>query len=205
MARASLLPTVFVMVKAPVAGAVKTRLAKRIGASEALRFYRSATAALLRRLSGDPRWRTVLAVTPDIQAQGSFWPARIDRRPQGRGDLGERMHRLLCAGRGAPVIVIGSDIPDIRSVDIADAIGVARRAGLVFGPAEDGGFWLVGCRRRPGPARLFRAVRWSSEHALGDCLTNAKGDVGFVRILSDVDTEADWLRWRRCYGSGRIG
>ena len=67
----SRLPTLFVMVKAPVAGGAKTRLASAIGTGEALRFYRSVTASLLRRVGSDPRWRTVLAVSrTDIYRRG---------------------------------------------------------------------------------------------------------------------------------------
>jgi rSAM/selenodomain-associated transferase 1 len=187
-------PTLFVMVKAPVAGAAKTRLAAVIGAAEALRFYRSSTAALLRRVGSDPRWRTVLAVSPDRYAGSRFWPAVLPRIAQGPGDLGDKMQRLLDQPRG-PGILIGSDIPGIRSGHIAEAFAVLSRSGFVFGPSEDGGFWLAGARR-PAP-RLFRHVRWSTPHALADTLANLPGPAGLAATLVDVDTEADWRRWRR--------
>ena len=184
----------FVMVKAPLAGAAKTRLAAVIGAAEALRFYRSSTTTLLRRIGSDPRWRTVLAVSPDRYVGSRFWPANLPRIAQGQGDLGERMQRLLEQPRG-PVMLIGSDIPGIRAGHIAEAFGVLSRSGFVFGPSEDGGFWLAGARR-PRP-RLFRQVRWSTPHALADTLANLRRPAGFAATLADVDTEADWRRWRR--------
>ena len=188
------LPTLFVMVKAPLAGAAKTRLAAVIGAAEALRFYRSSTTTLLRRIGSDPRWRTVLAVSPDRYVGSRFWPANLPRIAQGQGDLGERMQRLLEQPRG-PVMLIGSDIPGIRAGHIAEAFGVLSRSGFVFGPSEDGGFWLAGARR-PRP-RLFRHVRWSTPHALADTLANLRRPAGLAATLADVDTEADWRRWRR--------
>ena len=200
MARNRELPTLFVMVKAPVAGAAKTRLAAVIGAAEALRFYRSSTAALLRRVGSDPRWRTVLAVSPDRHAGSSFWPANLPRVAQGPGDLGDRMQRLLAQPRG-PGILIGSDIPGIQAGHIAEAFGILSRAGVVFGPSEDGGFWLAGARR-PTP-RLFRNVRWSTPHALADTLANLPGPAGLAATLADVDTESDWRRWRRGEFDGR--
>src|SRR4249920_3926098 len=76
-----------VMAKAPVAGAVKTRLAREIGVATATRFARQATAALLQRLARDPRWQTTLAVSPDAAVASRCWPPGIARIAQGRGDL----------------------------------------------------------------------------------------------------------------------
>jgi glycosyltransferase A (GT-A) superfamily protein (DUF2064 family) len=62
----------------------------------------------------------------------------------------------------------------------------------VFGPAEDGGYWLVGLGPRR-PARPFAAVRWSTAHALADTRRNFHGRrIALLRSLSDVDTAADW-------------
>jgi uncharacterized protein len=196
MGRNRELPTLFVMVKAPVAGAAKTRLAGTIGSVEALRFYRSITASLLRRVGSDPRWRTVLAVSPDRHLHSRFWPMSLPRVAQGRGDLGERMQRLLDSSPG-PNLLVGSDVPGIRASHIAAALQALSRRGIVFGPSEDGGFWLVGARNYPTVPRPFRNVRWSTEHALADTLSNIPGPAGFAATLADVDTETDWRRWRR--------
>ena len=192
-----MLPTLVIMLKAPMSGAAKTRLARCIGAGEALRFYRAATAALLRRVARDPRWRTVLAISPDHLAMAPFWPRSLARLPQGRGGLGMRMQRLLDLPVPGPLAIIGSDIPDVRASHVAEAFRLAARYGLVFGPAADGGFWLVGARRRPKTPRPFANVRWSSPHALADTRANIRTAVGYCAVLSDVDTAADWRRWRR--------
>lgn len=184
------------MVRAPVAGAVKTRLAREIGTMEALRFYRSATTSLLRRLGRDPRWRTVLAVTPDRARDAGFWPARLPRMAQGRGDLGARMSRCLAQAGPGPTLLVGSDIPGIMPGHVAGALRLLRSRGLVFGPAEDGGFWLVGCSRLLRLPNLFTGARWSGPHALADCVLNAPVAPGFAERLQDVDTREDWLRWR---------
>ena len=189
-------PTLFVMVKAPVAGLVKTRLASTIGTGEALRFYRSVTTSLLRHVGSDPRWRTVLAVSPDRYLRSRFWPMSLLRVAQGGGDIGERMQRLLDSSPG-PNVLVGSDIPVIRASHIAAALRALSLRGIVFGPSEDGGFWLVGARRCPTVPRRFHDVRWSTEHALADTLSNLPGPAGFVTTLTDVDTETEWRRWRR--------
>ena len=102
------------------------------------------------------------------------------------------MQRILDRAPPGPVVIIGTDIPGIRRAHIAEAFRVLGRRAHVFGPATDGGYWLVGSRRRPHtPQGLFTRVRWSSEHALADTLANLDGrSVGFVATLSDVDDAA---------------
>ncbi len=188
-----------VFAKAPRLGRVKTRLGRDIGGIEATRFYRLQLASLLRSLGGDPRWRTWLFVSPDgAAASERMWPAGIPVRPQGGGDLGTRMMRALSSLPPGPAVLIGADIPGIRPVHIRDALARLGEADAVFGPAEDGGYWLVGLKgRRPMPG-LFKNVRWSSPAALADTLANLPKDrpAAFVETLSDVDDGEDYRRWR---------
>lgn len=188
--------TVIVFARAPRLGAVKRRLARGIGAMGALRFYRAQLAAVTRALADDPRWRLLLAATPDRAARpGRCWP-RSRRCPavvrQGGGDLGARLDRAT-RGRRHRVVVVGSDIPGIARTDIAAAFRALGRADAVFGPAEDGGYWLVGLgppQRRP--SRPFAGVRWSTEHALADTIANFAGRrIALLRRLRDVDTAED--------------
>lgn len=177
-----------VMAKAPVAGAVKTRLAREIGVATATRFARQATAALLQRLARDPRWQTTLAVSPDAAVASRCWPPGIARIAQGRGDLGRRLQRLMRCMPPGPVAIVGTDVPRITPTLIAQAFRQLGRHDAVLGPAADGGYWLIGLRRRPRLLRPFANVRWSSEHALADTLGNLSGrDVAFVATLEDVD------------------
>ncbi len=184
--------TVVVFARAPRLGAVKRRLARDIGDRAALRFHRATLFRLLRQLAADRRFRTVLALTPD-QARFPL-PVRVLAVPQGRGDIGQRMHRAVRRFPGGRVVVIGSDIPDARAADVAAAFRALGRADAVFGPAADGGYWLVGLGPRR-PARPFAGARWSSQHALADTLANFAGRrVARLRMLHDVDTATDWRR-----------
>ncbi|MCH8183034.1 MAG: TIGR04282 family arsenosugar biosynthesis glycosyltransferase [Proteobacteria bacterium] len=197
-----------IFVRAPRIGAVKRRLAKDIGAYAAWRFYRFATAALLRR-AGDPRWRCWLAVTPDGFASGPrfwgtrFWGGRYSGFGQGQGDLGRRMAAPVRDLPPGPVVIIGSDIPDLRREHIADAFAALSAADFVFGPAADGGYWLIGCKRRSMHEdlrrTLFRGVRWSTRHALEDTLANVPPhrSVAFLETLHDIDTGEDFAAWRK--------
>lgn len=189
-----------IFAKAPILGRVKRRLAAEIGAVPAWTFYRRNTGAVIRRLARDPRWTTTLVVAPDAAARsGRWWPRGLTRTSQGRGDLGRRMDRALRAPPPGPVVLVGSDVPDIRPADIEAAFRLLGRKDLVFGPAADGGFWLIGARRRPRFPYLFRNIRWSTPDALRDTLANLPADLtaGFVRVLEDVDDGAAWARYRR--------
>ena len=184
-------------VRAPQLGAGKRRLARDIGAVRALRFERLMLARLLRRLGGDRRWRLRLAVTPDqARHRKRLWPRGIPVVAQGGGDLGQRMRRALVACPPGPAVLIGTDIPALGPEHIVEAFRLLGKHDLVFGPAADGGFWLVGARRSPRLPRLFGRVRWSSRHALEDVLANLppRISVGFAARLEDVDDGATYHR-----------
>ena len=181
---------VIVFARAPQLGRVKRRLAHDIGASAALRFHGATLCEVTRRLAADRRWRVTLAVTPDRFARrGRWWPRNVERIPQGSGDLGSRMTRALRRFRGTPTVLIGSDIPDATCTHIADALCAVRSGALVFGPATDGGYWLIGARNIDQYYRLLRGVRWSSAHALGDTMANVacSKQIKYAAQLSDVD------------------
>lgn len=179
------------MVKAPRPGRVKTRLGRDIGMDAAARWYRHRVAALLRHVR-DPRWEVVLATDPPHDRLHRRWPADVPRVPQGGGDLGARMARVLRRARG-PVCLIGSDIPGVRRTHIAEAFALLRQRDTVFGPAPDGGFWLIGLARpHQAPSRFFTGVRWSTEHTLSDALpTCAPLSHAFAATLADVDRVDD--------------
>lgn len=195
-------PTLIVMVKEPHPGRVKTRLARDIGTVAAKWWFHHQATRLLRRLR-DPRWHLVLAVSPDSAGLASrVWPTDLPRAPQGGGDLGARMARLMRAAPPGPVCVIGADIPGITPAAIWRAFRALGQADVVFGPAEDGGYWLVGVRNAAQvPRTLFRGVRWSTEHALADTIASVPDAlVARVDVLPDVDTVADLRRLKNRAG-----
>ncbi|MEP5762446.1 MAG: TIGR04282 family arsenosugar biosynthesis glycosyltransferase [Litoreibacter sp.] len=189
--------TLVVMVKEPHPGRVKTRLGRDLGLVRAAWWFRHQVRRLLRRIE-DPRWDLVLAVAPDAEGLKSrVWPAHLPRIAQGAGNLGDRMGRVLgtvspLISRG-PVCIIGADIPDIGRSEIARAFAALGGADAVFGPAPDGGYWLVGLKRTAAvPSGIFADVRWSSEHALADTEASLKGlRIAHVDVLRDVDTVRD--------------
>lgn len=182
------------MAKAPRIGTVKTRLARDIGPVGAWSFYRRTLFTVTKRLL-DPRWTCWLSTTPDgTRLTARQWPQRWRRIAQGGGDLGERLLRPFKNLSPGAVVIIGSDIPGIQPQHIAAAFKALNNNDIVFGPAGDGGFWLIGAK---SPSKLtdpFDGVRWSTEHALADTLANlADGTrVGFIETLNDVDDVEDY-------------
>ncbi len=187
-----------IFARRPQLGRVKSRLAADIGPVETLRFYRRTLTQASRRLSADGRWATWLGVTPDEAVRDRrIWPDGIPRLPQGPGDLGIRMERMLTAFGPHPALIVGSDIPDVSAHHVAAAFDALRRNDFVFGPAADGGYWLVGARRGCAAAGLFDGVRWSGPDALADTQKNAGGArVGLLDELHDIDDGAAYARWR---------
>ncbi len=180
-----------IIARRPAYGVGKRRLAAEGGDLLALRFQRFAFAALMRRLGRDPRWTTWAGISPD---RPSAWAAPARTLPQGRGDLGRRMGRVVRALPPGPAVLIGTDTPAVAAADIAQAFRSLGAADAVFGPALDGGYWLIGLSRRTG--RLpFAGVRWSTAHAMADTAANLRGRrVRVLRALEDVDDLAAYRR-----------
>ena len=189
-------PTLIVFARRPAIGVGKTRLAQDLGAVETWRFYRSLSRSLLFKLS-DPRWRLVVRMVGGHTAMPD-WPAGLRVEPQGRGDLGLKLQRALRGHSSAEVAVIGTDAPDMTRALIALGFGLARRRGVAFGPATDGGFWLLALSsKRARTVRLDRDIRWSHSMTLSDTEAALGGLSGRVATLSDIDDLSDLLAWRR--------
>ena len=187
---------VVVMLKLPRPGRVKTRLARDIGPVAAAWWMRHQATRLLRRLR-DPRWQLVLAVAPDAALHDPAWPGDLPRRPQGPGDLGARMGRVFRTAPPGPVCIVGADIPALSRGHIARAFAALAGGRAVLGPAEDGGYWLIGLPGGAPPAGLFDGVRWSSATARADTIATLGPLVPVLTDrLGDVDTAADLARHR---------
>jgi len=178
----------------PQLGVGKRRLAADVGDTEAVRFARHALDRLTRTLGHDPRWRLWLAVAPDRPMD---WVRIGTAIPQGAGDLGDRLTRVVDTLPPGPVVILGSDTPTVTRTDIADAFRALDSNRAVFGPAPDGGYWLIGLRRGRGERLPFAGVRWSTPDALTDTLANLNGSpVAFLREREDIDDGAALKRYR---------
>lgn len=183
------------MAKAPVLGTVKSRLARDIGWVPATAFHRHSVRSLTLRLSRTRQWDSILALAPDSSQKSAFPSSTgLTRIAQGAGDLGARMHRVMAHLPPGPVIIIGTDIPQITQQEIAKAFRLLGNRSAVLGPGKDGGYWLVGLRRSPAIPAIFQNVRWSSAHTLDDTLANTGPNTALASALEDVDDVTSYRR-----------
>jgi len=185
----------FIMLKEPNPGEVKTRLGKDIGMREAAWWFRDNALNLIKNLSAETTWATILAVSPDKEGMASrIWPNGLLRWPQGSGDLGERMGNIFRNAQKGPVVIIGADIPNIKVQYIKDAFDALDNNDVVIGPAYDGGYWLIGmkCGSKSISGTILKNVRWSTPFALNDTLNSLEGlKIKKIVQLRDVDTKED--------------
>lgn len=202
---------VTVLAKEPVPGRVKTRLCPPLRQDQAAALAMAFATDTLESLAGLEGVQVRLAIDP-----GPARPARIPDRPvgwfpsegplqaarrlglevlaQGEGDLGERMSRLLVGaleGGGAGLLV-GTDSPDLPSSRVLEAFAALEGADVVLVPAADGGYVLVGARRRT-PALFSIAAPWGSGRVLEatlESLSRARVSVALLEAWEDVDDAA---------------
>lgn len=199
-----------VFARAPQLGRVKTRLAATVGAERALRIYASLAERVVASLAAGGAWELVVRCAPDDGCEdvARWLGGRLRIEPQGDGDLGARMARALSAELAAGarrVVIVGTDCPDVGPEVVQRAFGALQAHDLVYGPATDGGYYLVGARR-PVPA-VFTGVPWSTAETLAASLERARHagySVRLLEMLSDIDTEEDWRTWRARVATGEV-
>ena len=182
---------VIVFARAPLAGAVKTRIARRIGDAAAAKLHCRLVRAALEAARAARCGPVELHVT---RRHAFFGTLGVPVRLQRGTDLGERMYRSLARQRRA--IVIGADAPALLPADIARAARwLQAGAHIVLAPAEDGGYALIGARRIT-PA-IFSGIDWGGPEVLAQTLRNATRaglSCKLLRTVWDIDRPEDLER-----------
>lgn len=195
-----------VFTRTPVLGKTKTRLAKTLGEAGALAAHVELVQGCLARLQMQGDTYCALWVTQDapIVEQWSR-QYQFDLRHQSDGDLGLRMYHALksmFAGSVSVAVLVGTDCPDIDTGYVQQAFAALEHSDVVFGPAEDGGYGLVGIHRRAIQIALplFQGIAWGSTQVMAQSLeqTTREGlSVSMLPVIWDVDTAADWRRYQQ--------
>ena len=199
-------PVLAVFLKAPRPGAVKTRLIPALGAAGAARLYRAlAESVVAGTRPGPGEYERLVFFTPEeARAEVEAWfPGEVCVAQQG-ADLGARMSAACDEAfrRGAArVVIVGSDVPGLTRGDVRLALASLQDHDLVLGPAQDGGYYLIGLgQRRPS---LFEGVAWGTGSVFATTMERAAGLGLSVRVLEerrDIDTledvRAEWARLR---------
>jgi rSAM/selenodomain-associated transferase 1 len=192
-------PLIILFLKAPVPGKVKTRLANEVGKEEAVDVYRWLVENQLRNLP--PHWRVRVAYDPPnaLKDFHAWLGTRLEYRPQGEGDLGDRIGAAVNQAflEGAEtVFCVGGDCPNLGPELFIGARSLLIEGNdLVFIPADDGGYVLVGLRT-PCP-EIFKDIPWSAPDTLHVSIDRAEAAgrrVARMPTLFDIDTRADLER-----------
>lgn len=189
-----------VVAKAPVAGRVKTRLGADVGMTLAAEL---AAAALLDTLAACTEAfgadRCLLSLDGDLC--DAVRGREIERALAGwqvagqRGvDLGDRLANAHSdVPPGEPVLQVGMDTPQLRAQDLHDTAAALADADAVLGPAEDGGWWVLGLHE-PSAADALRSVPMSEPTTYADTRAALEGRglrIASTTPMRDVDTRAD--------------
>lgn len=191
--------SLIVFTRLPEPGRAKTRLIPALGAAGAADLQRRMTEHTVMRARAftlaRPRTKLTIAYEGGTAQEIQAWLGSLNFVPQGEGDLGERLQRAVTAefGDGArSVIVIGTDCPRLDEGTLQAAFLALEESPVVFGPAKDGGYYLVGLALNA--PQLFRGIPWSSPDVLSASLKRA-GQAGLMSmllgLLPDVDVPDD--------------
>ncbi len=186
----------------PVAGRVKTRLIPVLGAAGAARLQENLISRTLEVLEDFPgRGEIDLEVHFDggSERDARRWFGNASLRRQRGRDLGERLRTSAEASfrRGyGKVVIVGADIPDLAERHLRRAFALLSDHDLVLGPANDGGYYLIGLIRTV--PELFEGVSWGGPEVLARTLEKARSldlRVGLIETLRDIDTPEDYRIW----------
>lgn len=181
----------------PETGRVKTRLSPALPADLACRVYGAMlddAFATLDAAGADERYVWWSDAAPSPPAPPSGWRVEL----QTGSDLGARLAHAfstLLMG-GAHAVIVGADCPALGAQQLNGAVAALDDHDVVFGPARDGGYYLIGLRS-PQPA-LFEGIAWSTASVLAASLERAHSARLRVRLLEeldDLDTPADLVTW----------
>ncbi len=181
-----------IMAKSPEQGKVKTRLAKSIGEEAALVVYKNLLNYTLRE-ANCALWETTVhwAGNPDNGVNIHDFKSAVQKGEE----LGDRMGNAFEAefkSEAERVVMIGADCAELTLGHIERAFGMLKLHDIVIGPAEDGGYYLIGMNENH--QEILQDVPWSTEHVLEVTKELAEENhlsVGYLEKLSDVDHEAD--------------
>jgi rSAM/selenodomain-associated transferase 1 len=184
-----------VFAKQPLPGLVKTRLAKDTSPDFAARVAEAFLRDTLDRFAGVAA-RLVVAYTPPESNKyfEEVSRGRFLTEPQAEGDLGVRMLNFFRRhlARAEKVVLVGMDSPTLPVQFLEEAFDRLQTAELVLGPATDGGYYLIGCRRWISES-LFGGIAWGTPKVLGETILQLPSDcrLEMLPLWYDVDTVQD--------------
>lgn len=188
-----------VFVKNRKPGTVKTRLASSIGNKAALDVY-SKLVEITSAAASEVDVKRLVSYSGNVEKGDAFDDKLFDKNIQSGDDLGTRMLNAFdkaFADGNRKVVLIGSDCPEISAKIIQNAFQKLDDADCVFGPASDGGYYLIGLRKRI--PQLFKEMEWSVETVLDESrkrLESLSVHYNLLPVLNDIDNLEDLKKSR---------
>jgi len=176
----------------PELGKCKTRLAKTVGDPAALRVYKyllQHTESVIKQVNADK------AVYYSVKIRDNdIWDASVFNKHQQFGnDLGERMQNAFQNGFNSgynKIVIVGSDLFHLQAKHINQAFKALEENDVVIGPAEDGGYYLLGMKTMH--ASVFKNKVWGTETVFNDTIINLKNNkTQLLETLNDIDLFED--------------
>jgi rSAM/selenodomain-associated transferase 1 len=186
--------SLIIIAKHPEKATVKTRLSAVMSDEERLQLYTFLLKSSLQRLGAIRDVDTFIAFAPRAR-EDYFATFGLKLLPLPEGDLGERMYHAFqeVFHRGyTKAALVGVDIPELSGDIVLKAFDILSEYDVVFGPARDGGYYLIGMKKPI--AELFEGIPWSSEKTLEKSIEKVQQmnyTFGLTEMLSDIDTMED--------------
>ncbi len=198
-----IVPTALLMLKAPLEGAVKTRLGQDIGTAAATRAYRALVEHQLGQIPA--QWHVHICYAPEgaLAAMRAWLGDEHQYSAQAEGDLGERLAAAMAQHferSGGPLVILGGDCPYLSRERLIAAAVALKSADAAVVPAMDGGYCLLALRR--AEPDVFRAISWSTDAVLAQTRQRLRErGLTFMELETeeDVDDGASWQRARQAY------
>lgn len=194
---------IIVFLKYPEPGKVKTKLAKTLGDKPAAEFYKCCTEYTLMQLKNIHNSKSEILIfysNDSPKAKINNWLGNeLKTFEQHGNDLGEKMYNAFQRVFNLnykKAIIVGTDLPDISNQLIQKTIYELEINDYVIGPAEDGGYYLLGMNSLQ--KSLFENINWSTKTVFEDTLNKLyilSGKVKVLEKLNDIDTEEELINW----------
>lgn len=202
---------VLLFVRAPELGRVKTRLEKEMDAATVLALYRCFVEDIIETVTVGGHDLMVFFSPPGKASSVREWLGdTVPVQPQVGKTLGEKMQNAFSTVFGMDVehaVLMGSDFPDLDLRIIDEAFAFLREKEVVIGPAEDGGYYLIGFRKDALAGDVFAAIDWGTATVFQETmqrLRDANLSSHVLQTWRDIDTPDDLAAfYHRSRANGR--
>ena len=191
-------PAIIIFIKNPELGKAKTRLASTVGDERALAIYKELLRHTRETVLKIENCERHLFYSSFVDKEDDWSNDSFNKKLQPSGDLGNRITTAFedVFKTNQPVLIVGSDCASLTAEILEEAIESLKIFDFVIGPADDGGYYLIGMNDfQPS---VFEDIAWSTEQVLPQTINKIQElgkNFGLLATLSDIDYEEDWKKW----------